>query len=560
MIRAGGLGVAALTLASLIATEPKLAIVWDEGFTLGREERVREWLRGMRDPSQFAASWEPPSPQFELEFELVQPDGRQPPLRSQLGTRTGLLDQRVIEWFWPFGREEPHGHPPFYALVGLTGDVLAPSWSLLPRARLGPMIVFSLTAGALFAFMTRRFGAWAGVVAAGAFVLQPRLFAHGHYAHYDDVLMCVWVGSILAFSNAVEVVNRPRPRWSWVVAFGLLAGAAAATKLTGWFLLLPFLAWAVIYRDRRAGLALVVGGFFAVMTLYALTPPWWNNPVSGVERFLRSNLTRSLTTKIPTLFLGRVIMTPRNSLPWYNTLVWTVFVTPVGFLTLALAGIGRALRRVRSEPFGLLAVGHWAFLLILRSLPHTPGHDGERQFLAAFGVLALVAGYGAASVVERFGSWGKLVVVAALAEGAVSIALMFPNLLSYYSPLVGGLPGAARLGMEPTYYWDALSDDARDWLNRHTAAGEKVLFATNPTSWRYLRQAGKLRVKLFLHEPGPWVWYVMQNRPGAFSPEERVLIARSGSRHVLVRSWGIPLIWAFPYEELESARAEVRSP
>src|SRR5262249_52676066 len=148
-----------------------------------------------------------------------------------------------------------------------------------------------------------------------------------------------------------------------------------------------------------------------------------------------SNLTRSLTTKIPTLFLGRVIMTPRNSLPWYNTLVWTVFVTPVGFLTLALAGIGRALRRVRSEPFGLLAVGPWAFLLILRSLPHTPGHDGERQFLAAFGVLALVAGFGAASVVERFGSWGKLVVVAALAEGAVSIALMFPNLLSYYSPL-----------------------------------------------------------------------------------------------------------------------------
>jgi hypothetical protein len=51
----------------------------------------------------------------------------------------------LIEWFWPFGREEPHSHPPFYALVGLTSDGLAPSWGLLPRARLGPMIVFSLT-------------------------------------------------------------------------------------------------------------------------------------------------------------------------------------------------------------------------------------------------------------------------------------------------------------------------------------------------------------------------------------------------------------------------------
>ena len=45
---------------------------------------------------------------------------------------------------------------------------------------------------------------------------------------------------------------------------------------------------------------------------------------------------------------------------------------------------------------------------------------------------------------------------------------MMPVPLSYFSPLVGGLPGATALGMEPTYYWDALSPEARRWLAEHT--------------------------------------------------------------------------------------------
>jgi hypothetical protein len=560
---AGGLGVSVATLGLLLATAPRMAIVWDEGFTLGREERVRMWLRALRDPSGFARQWTPPS----LLEELVQPDGRRAPFAPEIDARAKLFDQPVLEWFWPFGREEPHGHPPFYALVGLVGDVLAPSWELLPRARLGPMILFSVLAGSLFAFASSRLGLWAGAAAAGAWVLQPRLFAHAHYAHYDDVLTCLWVGSILAFIKAVEQPEnasgqprrRPVPKWGWAVVFGLIVGAAAATKLTGWFLLLPFLAWAFLYRDRRAILTLLVGGAVAVLALYALTPPWWNNPVGGVERFLRSNLSRSLTTKIPTLFLGRVILTPRDSLPWYNTLVWTVFVTPVGFLILAVLGVVGALRDAKRRALGVLVVAHWIFLLTLRALPHTPGHDGERQFLAAFGVLALVAGLGGAWTVENLGRWGKMLVVSAVAEGAVSVALSFPFLLSYYSPLVGGLPGAARLGMEPTYYWDALSDDALSWINAHCPADEKVLFPTYPTTWRYLRQSGKLKVGALPHERGEWAWYVVQNRPGAFPPEDRLLIAKTGPRHVLVQQWGVPLIWAFPYAELELARAAVRA-
>lgn len=551
--RLAALGVALATLIVMMATEPRLAIVWDEGYTLGREARLRLWFRALADPIDFARNWTPPS------RELVQQEGAPAPHRDQVDTRARLLfDSRVLAWFWPFAREEPHGHPPFYALVGMVGDVLTPKRTDLERARLGPMLGFSLTAGLIFLFMARRWGVWAGSAAAGAWVLQPNLFAHGHYATYDAILAALWVTATLAFARVVglgsgdldlERGNR-RPRWAWIVVFGLLAGCAADTKLTGWFLPIPLLVWSCLYRSRRGFLALLAGGLIAALILYALNPPWWTDPIGGVTRFIESNLNRARTIPIKVLFLGQVVSTPDGSLPWYNTLLWTIFVTPVGFLTLALLGVGRALRRYRTEPFGILALGQWFFLLVLRALPHTPGHDGVRQFLPAFGMLAVVAGLGAATLVQRFGRWGRWFIAAALAEGALSVVLMMPVPLSYYSPLVGGLRGASALGMEPTYYWDSLSDESLDWLRAHTMPGQKIRFASGPTSLFFLQDQGRLPAGLLPNEPGSWTWYVVQNRPGAFSELDRELI-RSGKPAFEVRKWGVPLLWVFPYDQVE---------
>ena len=91
------------------------------------------------------------------------------------------------------------------------------------------------------------------------------------------------------------------------------------TKLTGWFLPLPFLAWAIIYRDRRAMLALVVGVLLAFAVLVVLIPPWWHNPLLGLDQFFQSNLSRAKTTPLSILFLGKIYETPTGSLPWYNT-------------------------------------------------------------------------------------------------------------------------------------------------------------------------------------------------------------------------------------------------
>ncbi|WP_337176734.1 glycosyltransferase family 39 protein [Paludisphaera sp.] len=533
------------TLILMLATEPMLAIVWDEGYTLGREARLRAWFGALRDPAGSAATWAPPA------IELVQQQGAPLPPPDRRDTLGELLfDPEVLAWFWPFAREEPHGHPPFYALLGLTGDVLTPGRSDLQRGRLGPILLFSITAGLLFRSVARRWGWWAAAASAGAWALHPHLFAHGHYASYDGPLTCLWLLTILAF-----VAGRESGRLAWAGAFGVALGCAMADKLTGWFIPIPFLAWAAVYRDRRALRFLVVGGLVGLATTYLLQPPWWTEPIAGPYRFFRSNLSRGETIPIPVQFLGTIYNTPRESLPPYNTIVLTVFCTPVVFLALGLAGAWRAVRRWKVEPILLLFLAHWAFLLLLRAMPRTPGHDGVRLFLPAFGVLALLAGPGAEQLRAWIGGASRWVVGLGLAEGAVAVAVMMPVPLSYYSPIVGGLPGATRLGMEPTFYWDALDDGARAFLRENTPPGRTIRFATFPHSWIYLRDTGELPRAIAPIDPGVPLWYVVQNRPGALSAWDRALLGRERTAYA-VSKLGVPLVWVFRHEDLERAIRE----
>jgi 4-amino-4-deoxy-L-arabinose transferase-like glycosyltransferase len=554
-----GVCVSVAAAALMLATEPRMAMGWDEGYTLGREARLRDWFRGLRDPVVFSVRWHP----LPRDREMVPDADRTPaPTPAQLDTRWKLLsDPQALAWFWPFAREEPHGHPPFYALLGLAGDVFAPSWQELPRARLGPILLFALTAGAIYGFVTSRWGTWAATLAVGSWLLQPNLFGHGHYAAYDAILTSLWVLSIIAFAQAVSSeidsdTSRHSLRWGWALTFGLVAGCAAATKFTGWFLPLPFLIWSCVYRSRTGLKTLLVGGLIGITVLFALMPPWWHDPINGIIGFLESNLSRGVTRRIPVEFLGITYNTPRDSLPWFNTLVWTVLVTPIGFLMLAGIGFWRTLRLWRSEPIGLLIAGHWIFLILLRALPHTPGHDGVRLFLPAFGMLALLGGLGARSLIDRWSQWAQPIIAANLLEGIVSVVVMMPVPLSYFSPLVGGLPGATALGMEPTYYWDALSPEARRWLSEHTAAPDTIQFATFPTSWLYLRHTHALPDRLAQIDRGQPKWFVLQNRPGefAFTPLNRRL-ARHGQAAYTVTKLGIPLIWIFPFSEIERVSA-----
>jgi 4-amino-4-deoxy-L-arabinose transferase-like glycosyltransferase len=535
----------------LLSTNRDYAMVFDEAFTVDREMTLAQWFAGVSDPPQGSR-------------------------------RADFFSRESLESYWRFSRKEPDGHPPFYALLGLAGYWLSRGWiDPLTSYRCGPMALTAATSGLLYLFLARRRGRLAGLTGALALMLVPRTFAHAHYAHYDMPVTCLWILAQIAFLKSV----RSAP---WIVAFGILLGLAAGTKLTGWFAVVPAICWWAMREgiplvrrllrhitfdgrarvfapgpaiDLSATRALILGIPLAALTLYAIQPAWWSAPISGIERFLVSNLTREKSVPVTSLYLGTVY---RFALPWHNTLVLTAVTTPVLVLMLGILGIGSTLARARSAPDELIWVLSWAVLMIVRSLPNAPGHDVERLILPSLASLSVLAGLGVGYLAERFAT-KRLALVApvvalAIGECVWGIAQTYPYNLSYYNFAVGGLPGAERLGFEETYYWDTLGPEFLDWVRQRSKRETVELrFPLGLLNIIVLRHWGLFPegAKVVDLDPTTHPYYVLQRNRGIYTPTDW-WIERNGHAVFAIRRQGVDLLRIYPFDDWVKAADATR--
>ena len=375
---------------------------------------------------------------------------------------------------------------------------------------------------------------------------------------------------------------------AWAVAAGVMLGATMSCKATGWLAAAPTVVWALCcwgrarlvqrkadttptnapeaaVRNRQAQLARRIAACTlglvlpaALATFVALNPPLWRQPLTGLLEFWRLNLHRGgdAGLNISTQFFGRLYNLD-YPLPWYNTIVWTAITAPPGILVLAGLGVvslmaaqprrtsgGSSLHLLPAVEHGETSVPadnpaarvcggllleHWLILLIVRALPGVPPHDAERLILPSFAFLAVLCGLGT----DRMWRWtvagrrwpARLIVAAVFAVSAVPTFRFAPQWLSYYNPLIGGLPGAVALGMEPTYYWDSFDREVIDWLNAHTTPDERVLLLAAPDdNLALLRQWGVVRFETDAKAPQRLRWVVVQHRPSGWQPAAQRLI------------------------------------
>ena len=464
-----------------------------------------------------------------------------------------------IERHWRY-TNQIEGHPAFYGIVIAAGRFVSSSFlSPLTSARFGPILLFSIAVGALYLRLARDVSQTAAIAAVAALLLLPRMFAHAHFASIDGPLVACWILAWAAFAPALK-------SWRRSVVWGIFLGMTMSTKATGWLAVLPFVLWAIVYRDRAAIRALCIGIPTALGTFLVLNPPLWPAPVDGLLTFLQMNLHRRELggLNIAILFLGRMYNLD-YPLPWWNTLFWTGITAPVPILAAAVVGIGRTLSRFRTNRFGMLVLFNWLILLIARAVPGTPVHDGIRLFLPSFAFLAVFAGMGTDRIVQWASSKGLRFKRTAYAAAGLAGSLMAANLawyspqwLSHYNLLIGGLPGATAAGMEPTYYWDGLDASVLGWLNEHTREGEKIRFgASSPDNRKLLWRWGTLRPDTRRSAPGRFRWYVIQNRPSGLGREDRELLKTQEpvmTKRIRHGGWGpwrleVPLVWVFGEEE-----------
>lgn len=313
-------------------------------------------------------------------------------------------------------------------------------------------------------------------------------------------------------------------------------------KLTGWFL--PGVYLIAMFFDPRPARLVRFSFAMALATLavYCVNVGWWFDPLSGLQRFMVSNLTRDKTIPIAIQFLGT---TYPFALPWYNTIVWLLFALPVGILVGLIAALTKVYHH-RFQPLWCVAIGHFLLLMILRALPMAPGHDGTRQLAIAFAFAGVLAALGWHMV---WNNWSRLSaqIAAVLISCEIITSLFYyhPFELSYYSPAVGGLAGAVRLGMEPTYFWDSVGPEARRWLALNSSVDRPYLFRHNPTSWRHLVAWKQLSPPPWQPGDPPPQWIVIQHRYGLFDERDWNLL-RTGIPVYEQKLGGVRLLSVYP--------------
>ncbi len=473
-----------------------------------------------------------------------------------------------IRRFWDARNEQ---QPGFIKIWGaLTTPLVAGLLPTLAALRFGTHMLVGAACAVLYLLVTRVWGRLEGFAAVGALLTLPRTFAHSHLFALDAPVMATTFISLAFFYLAAR-----HRSWGWAAAGAAVWGVALSIKVNSFFIPLIVVPWLAIYARDTLVPAVVCGATISPLT-FAATWPWlWHDTISRLGSYMAFHFRH---WQIHVTYFGERVAPAA----WHYPIVMTTITTPVVTLAAAVAGAARVLREVGSgecdgwrdrwedKAFRRRALGAlagWALLVnyAMNSLPGTPKYNGVRLFQPVFPLIALLAGVGIGwlarlvrrRLAERAGEVGErlptisaaLVCALALALPLRSVLDYHPHQLSYYNALIGGLPGAAEAGMEPTY-WGETYLDAALWLNEH-AAGEAVVWIDPPgveATMRMYQHLAILRGDLRTVAGGDALasadYAVFQNKSTEFSAEARQLLSTRQPCGV-IQEHGVTLCYIF---------------
>jgi 4-amino-4-deoxy-L-arabinose transferase-like glycosyltransferase len=540
------LGIAlALALATLIviaATLPDAGITWDEPLYIKASRGYMTWLgllkRGV--------------------------------LRRDLSE--ALSDTTIVRWWVQDPTLELH--PPLGKfLSGLTWAMLRGALGDIPAHRLSNAVLFSVLVAMVFWMVASTYNTASGIFAALSLVLMPRMFFHAHLANIDTTVAITWfVATYLFWTYA------PQPGWLPVVIVGVALGLALGTKMNAILLPVVWGLWLVLFRRsprsllKLAAMVGIGGGIFVGIW------PWLYHDTAN--RLVYYLLMASRFKDRPQFYLGQTL----PHVPWHYPFVITLAVVPLVITVMYLLGM---LSAVRYPPPGLWkrSGGDWdevresnrmgatGWLLLLNALVPLlfaatglqAVYSGERHFIPAYPYLACLAGIGFGNVLHTVSTaWhhihkrvdlarARLLVGSILAllfvPPLLSMVRLHPYQLSYYSELVGGLPGATRIGLETTF-WCETYKDALPYLNENAAQGASV-WAENPFVLRLYQGHGMLREDLSIAggditSPNESDYAVVEMRQTGFQYTPEIVSVMRDYRpgHTLARQ-GVPLLHVY---------------
>ena len=337
-------------------------------------------------------------------------------------------------------------------------------------------------AGGLFAYLLARrlFGARIlALFAMLAFLLHPRLYAHSFHNGQD-------IPFLAAFVIALYLAHRAFKR-DTLLAFALLGvgvGVAVNLRIMGIVLLAAIpallaldLAFASGRRERKR--VLLATGAFALaslLTIYALLPYLWGNPVARAAEWWTT-----LSAPLPTVSeLFRGTLYAHADLPPEYIPIWFSITSPPFALLLGAAGAaavlvrgirspGQALRNTRLR-FGMLLAGCFALpILAVILLGHNVYNDWRHLYFL-WAPFALLAVWGMREAAAMLSSRRRRAAVygaagAGLTATLVSMAFIHPNQQAFFNFSVDRAVPERLRSQYAMEYWRHPTLQALLWLS-----------------------------------------------------------------------------------------------
>jgi hypothetical protein len=271
-------------------------------------------------------------------------------------------------------------------------------------------------------------------------------------------------------------------------------------------------------------------------------------------------------------FLGQNYWKPPmpRGYAWLMTIATIPTVTILG----ALVGAGRSalgvVRALRSR--AALGAGSdallWAIALLACYAPwlrdSTPIFGGTKHWMTAYPFVALFAASGfdacarAARTAMRSlrGAWLPYALATVVLAPSLREALhAHPWGLGAYTPLVGGTPGAASLGLNRSF-WGYTTGSLVDYLNREVPPNGRVyIHDTAWASWEMLLEDGRLRADIVAVDAASSADFALYHHEMHMQGQEyQAWVAYDTVRPDVVRGLdGVPTVWV--YRKKSSARA-----
>jgi hypothetical protein len=292
------------------------------------------------------------------------------------------------------------------------------------------------------------------------------------------------------------------------------------------------------------------------LVFYALWPWIWRDTLPRLQQYAEFHLGHEYYNME---FLGRTYWQP----PMPRAYAWVMTAATVPLITVLLSALGAfsalsSAVRDQDEPSAVRSdYVFWGVSLLLSYAPwlstNTPIFGGTKHWMTAYPFLCLFAGLGFVQVRRALASFAPKLSHAAVVGACVLVgplvmtAHSHPFGLSAYTPLVGGAPGAANLGLNRTF-WGYTTQSLAPFVNQAAPQrGTVYVHDTALSSFAMFQEDGRLRrdlrgslniaasdVALYHHEPHMsrvehqiWASY------GTISPE------------AVVAYDGVPIAWAY---------------